>query len=84
MCSSDLICFTVTIIAAGVYIDDIENELNLKKDELKEEIRKQIIQNIILIVIFLIIAIITLALISNKIYKILKNYKNKLLKTKKS
>jgi len=71
------------IIAAGVYIDDIENELNLKKDELKEEIRKQIIQNIILFVIFLIIAIITLALISNKIYKILKNYKKQVIENEK-
>lgn len=71
------------IIAAGVYIDDIENELNLKKDELKEEIRKQILQNIILFVIFLIIAIITLALISNKIYKILKNYKKQVIENEK-
>ena len=62
---------------------DIENELNLKKDELKEEIRKQIIQNIILFVIFLIIAIITLALISNKIYKILKNYKKQVIENEK-
>ena len=71
------------IIAAGVYIDDIENELKIKKDELKEEIRKQILQNIILFLIFLIIAIFTLALISNKIYKILKNYKQKVVENEK-
>lgn len=71
------------ILAAGVYIDDIENELKIKNDELRKEIKKQILQNIILFVLFLIIALLALALLSNAIYKILKKYRQKVKENEK-
>lgn len=71
------------IVAAGVYIDDIENELKLKKEEIEKEIKKQILQNIVLFLLFLIIAIFALALLSNALYKILKNYKQKVKENEK-
>lgn len=71
------------IVAAGVYIDDIENELKLKKEEIEKEIKKQILQNIVLFLLFLVIAIFALALLSNALYKILKNYKQKVKENEK-
>ncbi|WP_198304405.1 cache domain-containing protein [Arcobacter vandammei] len=63
------------IIAVGVYTDDIENELNLRKTEQKYEIKNQIFQNVILFLLFLTIAILISIAISNEIYKILKKYR---------
>jgi two-component system, NtrC family, C4-dicarboxylate transport sensor histidine kinase DctB len=68
------------VIAVGIYTDDIENELNLRKNEQKQEIKKQIFQNVILFLLFLTIAILISISISNEIYKILKNYKSKVIK----
>lgn len=65
------------IIAVGVYIDEVEAELLQKQEEHKTLIKEQIIQNVILFFMFLIIAIFISILLSNKIYKILKNYKIK-------
>ncbi|MCT7910052.1 cache domain-containing protein [Arcobacter lacus] len=65
------------IVAVGIYTDDIENELNIKKEEQEQEIKKQISQNIILFLLFFIIAILISMAISNEIYKILKDYRQK-------
>lgn len=71
------------VIAVGVYIDDIEKKLEIKKAELEKKIKEQIIQNIIFFAMFLSIAIFISMIISNKIYKILKDYKNKVKENEK-
>ena len=68
------------IISVGVYIDDIEKEITAQRNELQKSIKKQIIQNILLFTLFLIIAILLSITISNKIYKILKAYKEQVEK----
>ncbi|OCL99456.1 Methyl-accepting chemotaxis protein 4 [Aliarcobacter thereius] len=63
------------IISVGIYIDDVQEAINIKRKGLEEEIKKQIFQNIILFVLALLIAILISTAISNEIYKILKNYR---------
>jgi len=65
------------IIAVGVYIDDVEHEINAKKDNLEYLVRKQIHQNIVLFLLFLTIAIVVSIFISQKIDSVLKEYQNK-------
>lgn len=71
------------IIAVGIYVDDIQDAINIKKNELEEGIRKQIIQNLVLFLLFLLIAILISTKISNEIYKILKNYRKKVIENEK-
>ena len=65
------------IIAVGIYTDDIENEIEIKRDALKQRIKKQIVQNVVLFAMFLSIAILISIAISQKIDDILKSYETK-------
>jgi len=65
------------IIAVGVYIDDIEDDINAKRDNLEYIVKKQIHQNIVLFLLFLTIAIVVSIFISQKIDSVLKDYQNK-------
>jgi len=65
------------VIAVGVYLDDIENEILLKRQNLEINIKKQIYQNIVLFLLFLTIAIIVSIVISQQINNVLKNYQKK-------
>ena len=65
------------VIAVGVYIDDIESEILLKRKNLEINIQKQIYQNIVLFILFLTIAIIVSIVISQQIDTVLKNYQRK-------
>ena len=65
------------IIALGIYTDDIEDEIAIKKRNLKIKIKDQVVQNIVLFAMFLSIAILISIFISQKIDEVLKNYQNK-------
>ena len=65
------------IISVGVYIDDIEDEIAIKKRNLEIKIKDQVVQNIVLFAMFLSIAIFISIIISQKIDEVLKNYENK-------
>jgi two-component system, NtrC family, C4-dicarboxylate transport sensor histidine kinase DctB len=45
------------IIAVGIYTDDIENEIAIKKRDLEVKIKNQVVQNVVLFLMFLSIAI---------------------------
>ncbi|QKF58547.1 cache domain-containing protein [Aliarcobacter lanthieri] len=68
------------VIALGVYTDDIESKIALKKVALENKIKKQINQNIVLFLMFLTVAIVVLFTISYKIDDILKKYEEKVRK----
>ena len=67
------------IIAVGVYIDDIEKEILIKRATLENRIKDQVTQNIVLFVMFLSIAILISIAISQKIDEILNKYKEKVI-----
>lgn len=65
------------VIAVGVYLDDIENEIQSKRKDLEWNIENQIRQNIVLFLLFLTIAIVVSIFISQEIDTVLKNYQRK-------
>lgn len=65
------------VIAAGVYIDDIENEIAKNKLDLKARVKKQVVQNIFLFTLFLTMAIVLSIIVSRKIDRVLKSYKER-------
>ena len=65
------------IIAVGVYTDDIENEIAVKRKDLQKRIKNQVVQNVILFLMFLSIAILVSIVISQRIDDVLKKYANK-------
>ena len=65
------------IISAGIYTDDIENEIEIKRKDLQKKVKSQVAQNVILFLMFLSIAILISIAISQRIDLILKNYENK-------
>ncbi len=65
------------VIALGIYTDDIENEIEIKREDLQKRIQKQVTQNVVLFLMFLSIAILISIAISQKIDEIMKNYENK-------
>lgn len=65
------------IIAVGVYTDDIESEIAIKKKDLEIKIKNQVVQNLVLFIMFLSIAILISIVISQKIDEVLKSYENK-------
>ncbi len=65
------------VIAVGIYTDDIENEIQVKREMLKERVKKQVVQNVILFLMFLSIAILISIAISQKIDDIMKSYEDK-------
>jgi signal transduction histidine kinase len=71
------------IVCIGIYTDDIENEIEIKRKDLQKKVKTQITQNIILFLMFLSLAILISIMISKKIDLILKNYENKVRKNAK-
>ena len=65
------------IIAVGIYTDDVENEIAIKRKDLQKRIKDQVVQNVVLFLMFLSIAILVSIVISQKIDDILKKYENK-------
>lgn len=65
------------IISAGIYTDDIEDEIEIKRKDLQKKVKNQVAQNIILFLMFLSIAILISIAISQRIDLILKSYENK-------
>jgi signal transduction histidine kinase len=65
------------VIAVGVYIDDIEGEISLKKENLQHIVNTQIRHNIVLFLLFLTIAIVVSIFISQRIDTVLKEYRKK-------
>lgn len=68
------------VIALGIYTDDIEGKIAIKKLQLEEKIKKQIYQNLVLFILFLAIAIFVSIIISHKIDEILQKYEEKVKK----
>jgi C4-dicarboxylate-specific signal transduction histidine kinase len=69
------------VLAVGIYTDDMEKEILLKREDLENRIRKQVGQNVVLFIMFLSLAILISIVVSQKIDKVLKDYENK-VKTK--
>ncbi|WP_323587264.1 cache domain-containing protein [Aliarcobacter butzleri] len=65
------------IISAGIYTDDIENEIEIKRQDLQKKVKNQVAQNIILFLMFLSIAILISIAISQKIDLTLMSYEKK-------
>ncbi len=67
------------VIAVGVYTDDIEKDISLKRAALEKRVKSQVAQNIVLFLMFLSIAILISIAISQKIDDILNKYKDKVI-----
>ena len=65
------------VIAVGIYTDDIEKEIQEKRESLKKRVKKQVVQNVVLFLMFLSIAILISIAISQKIDDIMKSYEDK-------
>ena len=65
------------VIAAGIYIDDIEKEIAIKRNRLERRVKNQVIQNIMVFTLFLSIAIVMSILVSQKIDEVLQNYQGR-------
>jgi len=65
------------VIAVGVYIDDIEKDIAIKKDDLKRKLRTQTIQTVFLFLLFLSIGIVLSILLSERIDEFFKEYRAK-------
>ena len=62
------------VIAVGVYVDDIEEEIAKNRVELKRNVKNQVVQNILVFVLFLTLAIIISILLSQQIDEVLRRY----------
>jgi len=65
------------VLAVGLYTDDVEKEISLKREHIESRIRKQIGQNVVLFIMFLSLAILISIVVSQKIDEVLKTYENK-------
>lgn len=65
------------VIAVGVYIDDIEKDIAIKKEDLHNSVRTQIIQTVFLFFLFLSLGIVLTILLSEKIDEFFKDYREK-------
>ena len=65
------------VIAVGVYVDDIEQDIAQKRKLLKHTVKNQVVQNILLFLLFLTLAIVISILVSQKIDNVLKVYRKK-------
>ena len=65
------------VIALGIYTDDIENEIEVKRKDLEQRIKNQVVQNVVLFAMFLSIAILISIAISQKIDEVFDSYDNK-------
>ena len=64
------------VIAVGVYIDDIENDIAQKKQDLRNRVKYQIYQTVFLFVLFLSIGIVITILVSERIDEFFKEYQH--------
>ncbi|RXJ65631.1 ATP-binding protein [Halarcobacter ebronensis] len=62
------------VIAVGIYVDDIEQEIQSSKEHLSKRVKNQVVQNILLFLLFLSIAIVISILVSQKIDEVFKKY----------
>ena len=65
------------VLAVGVYTDDIEKEISIKREHLESRIKKQVGQNVVLFIMFLSLAILISIVVSQKIDEVLKTYEDK-------
>ena len=65
------------VIAVGVYVDDIEEDIAQKRSLLKQRVQNQVVQNILLFLLFLSLAIVISILLSQKIDDVLNLYRKK-------
>lgn len=65
------------VLAVGVYTDDIEKEISIKREHLESSIKKQVGQNVVLFIMFLSLAILISIVVSQKIDEVLKTYEEK-------
>ena len=65
------------VIALGIYTDDIENEIEVKRKDLEKRVKHQVVQNVVLFAMFLSIGILISIAISQKIDDVFKSYDNK-------
>jgi len=65
------------VLAVGVYTDDVEKEIAVKRKHLKSRIKKQVGQNVVLFIMFLSLGILISIAVSQKIDEVLKRYENK-------
>lgn len=65
------------VISVGIYTDDIEKEIEIKRKDLEKRVKHQVAQNVILFIMFLSIAILISIAISQKIDELLMSYENK-------
>ncbi len=65
------------VIAIGVYVDDIEEDLAQRRELFQKRVQNQVVQNILLFLLFLTIAIFISILVSQKIDEVLKNYQKR-------
>ncbi len=66
------------VIALGIYTDDIENEIEIKRKDLEQRVKHQVVQNVVLFAMFLSIGILISIAISQKIDDVFKSYDNKM------
>ncbi len=65
------------VIAAGVYLDNIEKSINLKKQLLLKNVKKEIALTVTIYFIFFIIAFLFAMFLGNRIDRFFQNYKDK-------
>jgi signal transduction histidine kinase len=68
------------VIAAGVYLDDIEKSIELKKQQLLTNVEKEIELTAIIYFLFFIIAFMLAMFLGNRIDRFFQNYKDKVEK----
>ncbi|WP_419769403.1 MAG: cache domain-containing protein [Candidatus Marinarcus sp.] len=68
------------IVAVGIYLDDIEKDIENRKVQLEQKVKKQVIQTLFLFMIFLSVAIVFSILVSQKIEEFFKEYEEKVKK----
>lgn len=68
------------IVAAGIYLDDIEKDIEKRKSVLENKVKKQVLQTLFLFVVFLSVAIVFSILVSQKIEEFFNEYKEKVQK----
>lgn len=68
------------IVAAGIYLDDIEKDIEKRQTVLENKVKKQVLQTLFLFVVFLSVAIVFSILVSQKIEDFFNEYKEKVQK----
>lgn len=64
------------VIAAGVYLDDIEKSIEKKRSELLKSVKKEIVLTVIVYLIFYVIAFLFAMFLGNRIDRFFQNYRD--------